>query len=106
VLEPHPSGVVISVRAQPGARRAGICGEHGGRLKVAVTQVAEKGKANAALIEVLADELGLRRSQLQLLSGQTSREKCILVRGLDQGTLQQRIEAALDQARAPRRKSS
>jgi uncharacterized protein (TIGR00251 family) len=102
VLEPHPQGVVISIRAQPGSKRAGICGQHNGRLKVAVTQVAEKGKANAALIDVLADELGVRRGQLQLLSGETSREKRVLVQGLDSHGLAQRVAAALARLTAGR----
>ena len=95
MLQPHPQGVVLSVRAQPGAKRAGICGQHGNMLKVAVTQVAEKGKANAALMEVLAEELGLRRAQLQLVSGETGRAKRILVQGIDRQMLSGRIAAAL-----------
>ena len=95
MLQPHPEGVVLLVRAQPGAKRAGICGQHGGMLKVAVTQAAEKGKANAAILEVLAKELGLRRSQLQLLSGETSRAKRILAQGCDALTLSGRIAAVL-----------
>src|SRR5262245_62029164 len=95
MLEAHPQGIVLSVRAQPGAKRAGICGQHGSMLKVAVTQVAEKGKANAAIVEVLAEALGLRRSQLQLLSGETSRAKRVLVQGITAAELAKRIEAAL-----------
>ena len=45
-IEPHPQGVVIAVRAQPGAKKNGITGEHDGALKVSVTQAPEKGKAN------------------------------------------------------------
>jgi uncharacterized protein (TIGR00251 family) len=95
MLQPHAQGVVLSIRAQPGAKRAGICGQHNGMLKIAVTQVAEKGKANAALIEALAEGLGLRRSQLQLLSGETARAKRILVRGIDADRLADRIAAML-----------
>lgn len=91
----HPEGVVLNVRAQPGASRAGLRGEHNGALKVAVTKVAEKGQANQALIEVLAECLDLRRSQLELLSGQTQREKRLLVRGISRGELAERIAAAL-----------
>lgn len=100
MLEAHAQGVVLLVRAQPGAKRAGICGQHNGMLKVAVTQVAEKGKANAAIIEVLAEKLGLRRSQLQLLSGETSRAKRILVQAIDLATLTDRVAQALSQPRS------
>jgi uncharacterized protein (TIGR00251 family) len=97
MLQPHSQGVVLSIRAQPGAKRAGICGRHGDMLKVAVTQVAEKGKANAAIIDVLAEELGLRRAQLQLLSGETSRAKRLLVQEITPAELARRIDAALGQ---------
>ena len=53
-LAAHPEGVLLPVRAQPGARANAIRGTMSGMLKVAVTQVAEKGKANDAVIETLA----------------------------------------------------
>jgi uncharacterized protein len=94
-LAVHPQGVVLPVKAQPGASRPGIRGEHGGMLKVAVTQVAEKGKANQALIEALARGLGLARSQIELIGGPVQPQKRFLVRGISLAELQQRIEAAL-----------
>lgn len=78
-LESHAAGTILPVRAQPGARRNEIRGEQDGMLKVCVTQVAEKGKANKALIEVLAKGLSLRKSQLELLSGETSSHKRFLI---------------------------
>ena len=53
VITEHAEGCILPVRAQPGARRNGVQGEQNGALKVAVTQVAEKGKANKAVLEVL-----------------------------------------------------
>ena len=93
-LEPHPEGIILPIRAQPGARRNGLGGEQDGQLKVAVTQVAEKGKANRAIIEVLCRELSLRKSQLELLSGETSSRKQFLVRGIAAAELAKRIDAA------------
>ena len=58
-LTEHPEGVVLPVRAQAGASKNGIRGEQNGMLKVSVTQVAEKGKANKALAETIAKGLGL-----------------------------------------------
>ena len=95
-LEPHAEGVVLPVRAQPGARRSGIRGHQDGALKVGVTQPPEKGKANKALVAVLAKELGLRKSQLTLLAGETAQNKRFLVRGVDAKLLAERIAAALD----------
>lgn len=68
-----------------------MVGVHNGRLKVAVTQVAERGKANNAVLEVLAVALNLRPSQLRLLAGTTSREKTVLVIGLDCEALASKI---------------
>jgi uncharacterized protein (TIGR00251 family) len=95
-LADHAEGVILHVRAQPGASRSGIRGEHGGALKVAVTQVAEGGKANQSLIEALAKSLNLNRSQIELVSGQTQRDKRFLIRGISREELAQRIAAAVD----------
>ena len=94
-LSQQPQGVVLPVKAQPGASRVRIRGEHGGMLKVAVTQVAEKGKANDALIEALASGLGLSRSQIELVSGHSQPQKRFLVRGISLAELKQRIDKVL-----------
>ena len=60
-----------------------------------MTQAPEKGKANKALIAVLCDELDLRRSQVELLTGETSGQKRFLVRDLTADELRMRIERAL-----------
>jgi uncharacterized protein (TIGR00251 family) len=78
----HAEGCVLPVRAQPGARRAGIQGEQNGALKVAVTAPPEDGRANAALVELLREALSLKRSQVELIAGHTSRDKRFLIRGL------------------------
>ena len=64
-------------------------------MKVSVTQVAEKGKANQSLVEMLAKGLGLQRSQLELISGETQRDKKFLIRGVSRGELAERIAAAI-----------
>jgi len=85
----------LPVRAQAGARQNALRGEQDGALKVAVTQVAEKGKANDALIAVLANGLGLKRSQIRLLAGPTQAHKKFLVTGISRSELAERISAAL-----------
>jgi uncharacterized protein (TIGR00251 family) len=90
-LVPHPRGVLLPVRAQPGARRNAIVGEHGGELKVAVSQPPEKGKANERIVDVLCDELSLRKSQLELIDGETSRSKKFLVTGVTIVGLRERL---------------
>jgi len=94
-LADHLQGVLLPVRAQPGARANTIRGLHGGALKVAVTQVAEKGKANKALLQLLCKSLALRRSQLTLLSGNSSADKLFLVTDISRKELARRIESVL-----------
>ena len=96
-LQPHAAGVILPVRAQPGARQSGVRGEHQGMLKVSVTQVAEKGKANKAIVKELADALSLRKSQIELLSGETSHDKRFLIREIAADDLLRRIEALVKQ---------
>jgi uncharacterized protein (TIGR00251 family) len=81
-IHAHAEGVTLAVRAQPGARKNTVLGEQAGALKVAVTAPAEAGRANAALVEVVRDWLGLRRSQVELAGGATSRNKIFLIRGV------------------------
>ncbi len=94
-LETKDDAVVLPVRAQPGARQSAVRGEHDAALKVCVTQVAEKGKANKAIIAVLCKQLGLRKSQIELLSGAAASAKKFLVREIDADELRRRIDKVL-----------
>lgn len=87
----HPQGCVLEVKVHAGARRNQVRLEEGDLVKIAVTQAAEKGKANQAVLELLADTLGIRPSQLEILSGQTSPRKRILVRELPAEEVRQRL---------------
>ena len=92
VLDQHSDGVILPVSVHPGARRNEIRGEQNGQLKIGVTQAPEKGKANKAVIELLAKSLGLRKSQITLLSGETSRQKRFLIGGIALDELAELIE--------------
>jgi len=74
--------LLVPVRVQPGASRERIAGEHAGALKIAVTCPPERGRANAAAADILAQALGLRPSAVRLVSGQTSRNKIFRVTGI------------------------
>jgi uncharacterized protein YggU (UPF0235/DUF167 family) len=89
--------VILPVKAKAGARTNGVKGVHAGALKVAVTQAPERGKANQAIAELLADKLGLRRSQISLLSGETSPQKRFLVQDISAEELAARIKQALSE---------
>ncbi len=98
VLENHPDGIIVPVKAQPGARRNGLAGEHAGALKVYVTQAPEDGKATEAVLELLADVLQVKRSQVMLLSGATSRQKRFLVTGLSLPEIAKRLQSELEKS--------
>ena len=68
-----------------------VQGERAGALRVGVTVAPERGKANEAIADVLADALGCRPSQIVLLAGATARDKRFLVVGLDPDALRDRI---------------
>ncbi|MGO8691194.1 MAG: DUF167 domain-containing protein [Thermoguttaceae bacterium] len=94
-LQPHAEGVILPVRAQPGSRRNELRGEQDGMLKVCVTQSPEKGKANKALGALLSKSLALRKSQIELIAGETSPQKRFLIRGVTAEELSRRIAAAV-----------
>jgi uncharacterized protein (TIGR00251 family) len=94
-LHETAEGVLLPVRAQPRARKAGLMGIHAGSLKVAVTEAPDKGKANDAIIKLLAESLGVRRSQLDIASGASSSQKQILVSGINAAELLQRVTKCL-----------
>ena len=72
-------GLLLALHVQPGARRTGVVGEHGQRLKIALRAPPVDGKANEELVRFLASALALRRSQVQLIAGQTNRDKSIAI---------------------------
>ena len=81
------SGIIIPVKVQPNASKERIVGEYNGQLKIAVTAAPEKGKANKAIIKLLAEKLGTKISSIRVISGETSREKRLFIEGLKASSL-------------------
>ncbi|MGD0731192.1 MAG: DUF167 domain-containing protein [Terracidiphilus sp.] len=79
-------GVTLTVRAQPGAKKTAITGVYGegaaAQLKIAVQAPPVEGRANSALVEFLAELFGLPKSRVELVSGELSRSKVFLLRGV------------------------
>ena len=82
---PLPQGVELLVRATPGARRAGVSGvaqtAEGPALAVKITEVAERGRANRAIVALLAKALGVPKSAIALKRGETARLKRFVIEG-------------------------
>lgn len=83
------SGIIIPVKVQPNASKERIIGEHNGQLKIAVTAAPEKGKANKAIIKLLAEKFDTKVSCIRIISGETSREKKVFVEGATPADIQQ-----------------
>jgi hypothetical protein len=85
------------VRAHPGARRNAITGVHDGALKVSLTTPPTDGRANQALVAFLAEQLGIPRARVTLLTGATSRTKSLHIAGLSAEKL--RVSLALPESK-------
>jgi len=81
-LSETTEGTIISVRAQPRSSRAGLDAVLGDAVKVRIRSAPVDGKANRELIETLADAFDLAKSNVVFKSGETSKTKRILLRGL------------------------
>ncbi len=72
-------GVTLRIQAQPGAKRTEIAGLYGDCLKVRLASHPVDGKANECLIEFLAKRLGVKRGQVKITRGLSSRRKSVFV---------------------------
>lgn len=73
--------LVLELRVQPRAARGAIAGLHGGRLRIRLAAPPVDGRANAALVELLADAFGVPRAQVAIEHGLSGRDKRVRVRG-------------------------
>jgi uncharacterized protein len=85
----------VCLRVSPRAARAGIAGRHAEGWKVRVAPAPERGRANEAVLAVLAVALDLPRAQLELVSGRSSRDKVVAVTGLSADVVDRRLAAAV-----------
>jgi len=81
----------VRLRIVPNAKRSEIVGRHGEAIKIKVAAPALEGRANEALLEFLADVLGVPKREVQLVSGEKSRDKVIEVEGLDAAEAEGRL---------------
>jgi len=80
-LREEPGGIVLEVLVQARASRTRVAGEHGGRLKIQLATPPVDGEANAALVEFLADALGVRKADVAIVRGESGRRKTVRVAG-------------------------
>ena len=74
----------LKLRVSPGARRPGFAGRHGDAWKVRVSEPPEGGRANEAVLRLIAETLDVPRTHVALVSGHASRNKIVRLDGLEQ----------------------
>ena len=82
----------LRLRVSPGAGRSGIVGRHGDAWKVRVTAAPEDGRANDAVVRLLADALDVAPARLRLVAGHGSRDKVVEIDGVDVDEAERRLE--------------
>src|SRR5213596_2321832 len=89
----------VRVRVSPGARNGGVVGRVGEVWKVRVTAPAEGGRANDAVVRLLADTLALPRTSVTLVSGHSARDKIVELAGVDPEQIERRLSSAAGKER-------
>ena len=90
-LKEEKNGVLLKIKVQPKASHNQIVGIMDNALKIRLTAPPIDGKANLACLKFLAEALGVSRQQVELVSGQTGRQKLIRIAGLSPAQIQQAL---------------
>lgn len=96
LFEVSDGAITLRLHVQPGAGRTAVVGRHGDALKVRVAAPPEGGRANEAVLALVAATFGVGADQVELTSGQSSRAKRIKVRGLEVDDVTRLLEEALN----------
>jgi uncharacterized protein YggU (UPF0235/DUF167 family) len=89
----------LRLRVVPGAKRPGVVGRHGDAWKLRVVAAPEGGKANDAVLDLLARTLDLPRRDLRLTAGKSSRDKIVVLDGLTSEAAENMLAAAAERDR-------
>lgn len=94
-LKVTAEGVLIPVVAQPRSKRTLILGFHAGQLKIAVREPLQAGRANEAILALLAEELDIPLRSIRLTSGATYRRKMVCIEGGEIDQIRELLEKAV-----------
>src|SRR5215472_8096427 len=89
----------LKLRVSPGAGRPALVGRHGDAWKVRVTEAPERGRANEAVLRLLAETLSLPRTALTLVSGHGGREKIVELTGMGPALIERRLASVAGSGR-------
>ncbi len=93
IFKESSEGTSFAAKVIPRAHKNQIVGVEGDALKIRLTAPPVEGKANDALIEFLAELLGVRRAQIEILTGRASRHKVVRVRGVTAQQIQKACQS-------------
>jgi uncharacterized protein YggU (UPF0235/DUF167 family) len=85
----------LQLRVSPGSSGTGVVGRYGAGWKVRVASPPERGRANRAVLDLLAETLDVPRTRLELLSGHGGRDKVVAVGGLSAAEAERRLAGAM-----------
>lgn len=90
----HSAGpdVIVHLHIQPGAKKTEIVGPHGDALKIRLAAPPVDGKANAALLAFIAKKVGVGRTGIELVSGQSARSKRLRIAGVSAAAVQAALQ--------------
>jgi uncharacterized protein (TIGR00251 family) len=98
--EQAPPDVVLRLHVQPGAGRSAVVGRHGDALKVKVSAPPAGGRANAAVMTLVAETFGVPEAQLELTGGASSRSKRVRISGVATEDVRRMLQLAIEQGNA------
>ncbi len=90
--------VKLRIRVVPGAKSTGVLGRYGDAWKVRVTAPPERGRANDAVVALVARCVGVERPAVQVVAGLSSRDKVVELVGVSREEAERRLEAAGQEA--------
>ena len=98
-LSPAEGGAVLAVHVQPGAGRSEVVGRFGDALKLRVAAPPTGNRANDAVVELVAREFNLKRADVSVISGASSRQKRLQLIGVDVGDAARVVDRLLADVR-------
>lgn len=90
----------VRLRVAPGSARSAVVGRYGDGWKLRVAAPPERGRANAAVVELLSSALGVARDDVEIVAGLGARDKVAALRGLSSAEAARRLDAATDEGEA------
>jgi hypothetical protein len=90
-IQEDADGVVFTAKIVPGSSRTTVAGVLDDMVKIRVAAPPEKGKANQCLVAYLAEQLGVKKNQIDILAGQTNPVKQVRIAGISAATLLQKL---------------